>query len=667
MVKLEAPNFTFSVQIWVLLMITFSIIFLLLSNAVTLRRDKSILYSRVAILVLLYSSLIAYNSLYFSSLENGIGLYGGLFHATTTTHVFHIFIFLISAAILQLTAFYPRKVWIAEYSSISKLFLYNFLYYRSKIVNKMGEQFKIVEYPLILLFIIAGAIFLVSTSDLVSIFLSIELQSYGLYLLSTLYRNSELATSGGLTYFLLGGLSSCFILLGCSLLYANSGTTILDGIYVITSLSDIGNNGHAIGSAIADNLLYWYKPYYINFSLLIMSVGFLFKVSAAPFHIWSPERWFGKSSKTLSSCLRGQLPNSGNTLELKVPSYSWETICGWTNHSDFFFGYLLNKRENKVISLKTSEKRVGYRGSKLVTGLYLFLLVLYSLLIFAPAPYCTLFFYLLYLFGCTVFFNSVTYIRLWFRCSVFLIKKSLWYLSYKFIFYFGFTSGLYFYKNISPGDVHALYSYKKKGFIYSPNEVMGRQTIKNACFLYKSSLIPSKSSLPLLSAIDGSREYSTNSFTVLPSFTPVKVYVNADIDKTLILKENKGKCGIYLPFGFWTNITNGRSYVGSSVNLERRLKCYYNTYFLETAIKKRKSLVYSSLLKHGYSNFTLDILEYCGSSEALQREQYYIDLLKPRYNILLIAGSRLGSKHSEEVKAKISASAKGNKNGTGGL
>jgi NADH-ubiquinone oxidoreductase chain 2 len=92
---------------------------------------------------------------------------------------------------------------------------------------------------LILLFIITGAVFLVSTSDLVSIFLSIELQSYGLYLLSTLYRNSELATNGGLTYFLLGGLSSCFILLGTALLYANSGTTNLDGIYVITSLSDL--------------------------------------------------------------------------------------------------------------------------------------------------------------------------------------------------------------------------------------------------------------------------------------------------------------------------------------------------------------------------------------------------------------------------------------------
>jgi NADH-ubiquinone oxidoreductase chain 2 len=139
----------------------------------------------------------------------------------------------------------------------------------------MGEQFKIIEYPLIILFIITGSVFLISTSDLVSIFLSIELQSYGLYLLSTLYRNSELATSGGLTYFLLGGLSSCFILLGTSLLYSNSGLTNLDGLYVITSLSDITSN---------DTILYLYKNHYINMSLLILSVGFLFKVSAAPFH-----------------------------------------------------------------------------------------------------------------------------------------------------------------------------------------------------------------------------------------------------------------------------------------------------------------------------------------------------------------------------------------------
>jgi len=103
----------------------------------------------------------------------------------------------------------------------------------------MGEQFKITEYPLIILFIVTGAVFLMSSNDLVSIFLSIELQSYGLYILSTIYRNSELSTTGGLIYFLLGGLSSCFILLGTGLLYANSGSTSLDTIYIITSLSDI--------------------------------------------------------------------------------------------------------------------------------------------------------------------------------------------------------------------------------------------------------------------------------------------------------------------------------------------------------------------------------------------------------------------------------------------
>jgi NADH-ubiquinone oxidoreductase chain 2 len=226
--------------------IIYSILFIILSNAVTLRRDKSILYSRVVIIALLYSSLLAINALFITSLSTGIGIYGGLFHITSTSQIFHIFIFLISAVILQLTAFYPRKVWLTDYASFSKLIFYNFLYYKSQIQNKMGEQFKIIEYPLILLFIITGATFLVSSSDLVSIFLSIELQSYGLYLLSTLYRNSEKATSGGLTYFLLGGLSSCFILLGTSLIYANSGTTNLDGIYVITSLSDLANDSSNI-------------------------------------------------------------------------------------------------------------------------------------------------------------------------------------------------------------------------------------------------------------------------------------------------------------------------------------------------------------------------------------------------------------------------------------
>lgn len=263
-------------------MVVYSILLLLLSNAVNTRRDKSILFSRVAITILLYCFFLAMQSFHLSYLEKGIGLFGGLYQATCYTHVFQMFIFVLTAIILQLTGFYPRKMWVQQYSSIYKIVCCKFNYSSTEMTARTGAQFSMLEYPLIILFVVTGAVLLVSSCDLVSVFLSIELQSYGLYLLCTLYRNSESATSGGLTYFLLGGLSSCFILLGSSLLYANSGTTNLDSIYVITSLCDIANEN-------GNNISYWYKPYYVNFSLVIMSIGFLFKVSAAPFHFWAPD------------------------------------------------------------------------------------------------------------------------------------------------------------------------------------------------------------------------------------------------------------------------------------------------------------------------------------------------------------------------------------------
>ncbi|KAK1569557.1 uncharacterized protein LY79DRAFT_680013 [Colletotrichum navitas] len=105
----------------------------------------------------------------------------------------------------------------------------------------MGEHLKIIEYSISLLFIILGAVFLILTNDLVSIFLLIKLQSYSLYILSTIYRNSKLSTTAGLIYFLLGGLSLCFILLGTALLYINSGTTNLDSLYIINSISNFSN------------------------------------------------------------------------------------------------------------------------------------------------------------------------------------------------------------------------------------------------------------------------------------------------------------------------------------------------------------------------------------------------------------------------------------------
>jgi group I intron endonuclease len=68
-------------------------------------------------------------------------------------------------------------------------------------------------------------------------------------------------------------------------------------------------------------------------------------------------------------------------------------------------------------------------------------------------------------------------------------------------------------------------------------------------------------------------------------------------------------------------------------------------------------IIYKALLAHGFENFTLEILEYCDLSVLIEREQYYLDLLKPEYNILKFAGSSLGVKHSKKTIEKIRAGA----------
>jgi len=115
-----------------------------------------------------------------------------------------------------------------------------------------------------------------------------------------------------------------------------------------------------------------------------------------------------------------------------------------------------------------------------------------------------------------------------------------------------------------------------------------------------------------------------------------------------IIKENRRKSGIYC----WTNLINGKIYVGSSVNLGERFYRYYKIDFLMEVLKRSRSKIYSSILKNGYSNFQLDILEYCNKEDLLKREQYFIDLLKPGYNILSSASSSLGLKHTAETKKK---------------
>lgn len=94
---------------------------------------------------------------------------------------------------------------------------------------------------------------------------------------------------------------------------------------------------------------------------------------------------------------------------------------------------------------------------------------------------------------------------------------------------------------------------------------------------------------------------------------------------------------------------NKKSYIGSANDLRVRLYVYYSV----NRLNKSNMLIYKAILKYNYSSFSLDILEYCELGKGLDREQYYIDSLKPKYNILQIAGSTLGYKHTEETLEKF--------------
>jgi len=132
------------------------------------------------------------------------------------------------------------------------------------------------------------------------------------------------------------------------------------------------------------------------------------------------------------------------------------------------------------------------------------------------------------------------------------------------------------------------------------------------------------------------------------SIMPVVSYVNIEENKFIIYEENRNKSGIYR----WNNLVTGGSYVGSALNLTKRLSSYFSPRFLKKEILKSKSIISNSLLKYGYNKFSVDIMEYCEPSVLIKREQYYLDMLKPEYNILKIAGSRLGNKHSPETLLK---------------
>ncbi|HKC32639.1 MAG TPA: NADH-quinone oxidoreductase subunit NuoN [Xanthobacteraceae bacterium] len=129
------------------------------------------------------------------------------------------------------------------------------------------------EYPVLILLSTAGMLVLVSAADLIALYLGLELMSLALYVIAAIDRDNVRSTEAGLKYFVLGALSSGMLLYGCSLVYGFTGTVSFAGI-----AKAAGGGGAGLG---------------LTFGLVFLFAGFCFKVSAVPFHMWTPDVYEG--------------------------------------------------------------------------------------------------------------------------------------------------------------------------------------------------------------------------------------------------------------------------------------------------------------------------------------------------------------------------------------
>jgi NADH-ubiquinone oxidoreductase chain 2 len=262
-------------------MITITILSLIV--AISLQNVKTkispLTFSRITSIFLIYSAVLAFNVLHINSIGSGIGIYSGLYQVTSISQSIEIFIYIIGALILMPWAPSPYSSRLeVNTSSNSNLGTV------SEFSSVAAPQYspRLSEYSLIILFTTLGASLLISSSDLISMYLSIELQSFAVYLLATIYRDSESSTSAGLKYFLLGGLSSCFILLGSGLIYSFTGLSNLESITSLVSVTS-QSTGLALFTSTATAESVTISQGYL-LGLIIIVVGFLFKIAAAPFH-----------------------------------------------------------------------------------------------------------------------------------------------------------------------------------------------------------------------------------------------------------------------------------------------------------------------------------------------------------------------------------------------
>ena len=156
---------------------------------------------------------------------------------------------------------------------LSTLFVLNSS--KNFIIDNKLDKF---EYPIIILLSVLGMFFMVSANDLILFYLGLELQSLSLYILASIDRDNLRSTESGIKYFVLSALSSGLLLYGCSLLYGFTGSTNFE---LIASQLNRENTG-----AI--------------FAMVFILVGLAFKVSAVPFHMWTPDVYEGAPTSITS-------------------------------------------------------------------------------------------------------------------------------------------------------------------------------------------------------------------------------------------------------------------------------------------------------------------------------------------------------------------------------
>ncbi len=211
------------------------------------------------------------------------------------------------------------------------------------------------EYFILVLLATLGLLLLVSSYDLISAYLAIELQSLSFYILAAFKRNSAFSTEAGLKYFILGAFSSGLILYGSSLIYGFLGTTNFENI--ATLLCGLENDYNSIG---------------LKISIVFIAIGLLFKLAAAPFHMWSPDVYEG--APTSSTIIFAVVPKIAIFVLFsrlyQVSFYnlldSWQQIILFASFFSIIIGSFVSLKQRKLKRL-FAYSAIGHVGYLLLS------------------------------------------------------------------------------------------------------------------------------------------------------------------------------------------------------------------------------------------------------------------------------------------------------------